>query len=283
MERTISYISGVGTSAQIIQHSTLLLPALYIERPYIILVKQGCKVLYWRNTEYVIQAGEAVAINAGITLDILNSLSPGGVFVCQMLSYDPQLIRDFSPASAQNAEIQQDCITPLRQAPPTFTHAFDHTFTAIASRHDIPATIIRHRMQEMLLWMTQLGVQFSQHQEQALSLRVRRCLTTAPQRVWSAAEVAASLALSEAVLRRRLAKENTALRHLLTDVRMTFALRLLQATSLPISEIASKTGYESSSRFAERFRKRFGFAPTAIRGHQRQVGGALPVPSAIET
>lgn len=53
------------------------------------------------------------------------------------------------------------------------------------------------------------------------------------------------------------------------DVRMTSALRLLQGTDWPISLIASQVGYESASRFAERFRKRFGFAPTAIRGHHR--------------
>ncbi len=50
---------------------------------------------------------------------------------------------------------------------------------------------------------------------------------------------------------------------------MTSALRLLQGTDWPISLIASQVGYESASRFAERFRKRFGFAPTAIRGHHR--------------
>ncbi|MNH37503.1 DNA-binding transcriptional regulator AraC [compost metagenome] len=53
------------------------------------------------------------------------------------------------------------------------------------------------------------------------------------------------------------------------DVRMNSALTLLQSTDWPISAIAQHVGYESSSRFAERFRKRFGFAPTAIRGHQR--------------
>ena len=75
--------------------------------------------------------------------------------------------------------------------------------------------------------------------------------------------------MSEVMLRRKLSMENTALRNLMIDVRMSSALALLQSTDWPISAIAQHVGYESASRFAERFRKRFGFAPTAIRGHQR--------------
>lgn len=67
----------------------------------------------------------------------------------------------------------------------------------------------------------------------------------------------------------KLSAENTILRNLMIDVRMTSALKMLLSTDWPISLISSQVGYESSSRFAERFRKRFGFAPTAIRGHHR--------------
>ena len=86
---------------------------------------------------------------------------------------------------------------------------------------------------------------------------------------WSSDAIARSLAMSEATLRRRLAAEGVTLRELIADVRMASALVLLQATSRPVSEIASAVGYDSPSRFAVRFRDRFGFAPTAVRGHAR--------------
>jgi len=70
-------------------------------------------------------------------------------------------------------------------------------------------------------------------------------------------------------LRRRLMAEGARLSELLVDVRMSLALTLLQASSLSVSQIAMNSGYESPSRFAVRFRQRFGFAPTAVRGHQR--------------
>jgi transcriptional regulator GlxA family with amidase domain len=51
---------------------------------------------------------------------------------------------------------------------------------------------------------------------------------------------------------------------------MSFAMVLLQSTQHAVNRIALQVGYESASRFAIRFRERFGFAPTAIRGHARR-------------
>jgi AraC-like DNA-binding protein len=82
-------------------------------------------------------------------------------------------------------------------------------------------------------------------------------------------QVAERLAMSEATLRRRLNAEGTGFVELLADVRMSHAMTLLQSTDRPVAHIASAVGYESASRFAIRFRERFGFAPTAIRGHRR--------------
>lgn len=87
--------------------------------------------------------------------------------------------------------------------------------------------------------------------------------------IWTAAIVARQLHMSEATLRRHLAAEGNSFSSLLADVRMSHALSLLQSTDLPVGNIAHDVGYESASRFATRFRKRFGFAPTAVRGHRR--------------
>ena len=70
--------------------------------------------------------------------------------------------------------------------------------------------------------------------------------------------------------RRRLAKQGTGFRTLLTDVRMTRALTLLQVTPWPVAQIAGAVGYESPSRFAARFKERFGFAPSAVRAESEE-------------
>ena len=135
--------------------------------------------------------------------------------------------------------------------------------------HGLPAPITRHRMLEQLLWLSQLGVRYSLHHSESVTQRVRELLVNNLHKTFTAAEVAEQMMMNEVMLRRRLAAENSVLRNVMIDVRMTHALRLLQCTDLAISHIAHQVGYESGSRFAERFRKRFGFAPTAIRGHLR--------------
>ncbi|ANM77692.1 helix-turn-helix domain protein [Serratia marcescens] len=71
--------------------------------------------------------------------------------------------------------------------------------------------------------------------------------------------------MSPATLRRRLAAEQTRFEDLLIDVRMHHAMMLLQTTRWDMTRIAEACGYKSRSRFSERFQKRFGYAPSAIR------------------
>lgn len=269
MERTINFCPGVGSSAHVIQHKELLLTSVYIEHPLLIMVNRGHKIIRWDNQECIIQAGEIVAVSSGQTVDVINGLSDDGLFFSHQLRCDPRLIATFAshPASAGLGYVTG--VMPVRNLAPEFINTFSNTFKAISDTGDIPPTIVRHRMLELLLWLAQRGVKFILNESDSLSERVRRCLAVDPHKIWSASEVADHMAMSEVVLRRKLAAEKILLRDLMIDVRMTSALRLLQGTDWPISLIASQVGYESASRFAERFRKRFGFAPTAIRGHHR--------------
>lgn len=269
MERTINLCPGIGASAHIIQHTELLFPSVYFEQPHLYLVQQGHKRVRWQQHEVVAHAGELLIIDGGQTVDIINELSEEGVFSCQLLACDPQLL-SIPPTQAESAPLSPfDAVMALRNLPCALIHSFETTSLALTLKHRFPTVIIRHKMLEILLWLKQFNINFIHNEARNLTQRVRRCLATDPHNIWTAAEVAETLSMSEVMLRRKLSAENTALRNLMIDVRMSSALTLLQSTDWPISAIAQHVGYESSSRFAERFRKRFGFAPTAIRGHQR--------------
>ena len=66
-------------------------------------------------------------------------------------------------------------------------------------------------------------------------------------------------------LQRRLAQEGETVSQCLRDVRLETALVLLQSSTLQVSEIAARCGYESHSRFSAAFRERFGFPPSQLR------------------
>ncbi|ATM86292.1 MULTISPECIES: helix-turn-helix transcriptional regulator [Yersinia] len=279
MERTINFCPGVGSSAHVIQHTELLLTSVYIEMPLLIMVNRGHKIIRWDNQECIVQAGDVVAVSSGQTIDVINGLSDDGLFFSHQLRCDPRLIATFAshPLSAGLKRVPG--VLAIRNLAPEFVNTFSNTFKAISDIGDIPPTIVRHRMLELLLWLADRGVKFKLNDGNTLGEKVRRCLAIDPHKIWSASEVASHMAMSEVVLRRKLAAENILLRDLMIDVRMTSALRLLQGTDWPISLIASQVGYESASRFAERFRKRFGFAPTAIRGHHRILAADNDSPS----
>nr|WP_281068750.1 helix-turn-helix transcriptional regulator [Ramlibacter agri] len=119
-------------------------------------------------------------------------------------------------------------------------------------------------------WLLELGIVFqSRSPQSAVSVAVRDLVANRLDAAWTTQGVASELAMSEATCRRRLAAEGTTFAELLVDARMSAALTLLQATTRPVSDIALQVGYESPSRFAVRFRERFGFAPTQVRGHER--------------
>ena len=99
----------------------------------------------------------------------------------------------------------------------------------------------------------------------AQSDRLRSLIASAPDRDGRAAEACGALGVSEATLRRHLAAEGTSFSAVLADVRMGVALTLLQGSGLAVNRVALEVGYACASRFARRFRKRFGLAPSDLR------------------
>ncbi len=73
------------------------------------------------------------------------------------------------------------------------------------------------------------------------------------------------LAMSESTLRRKLKLEGTSVQEIKDQARLGLALHLLQTSRDSIGVIAGKCGYQSQSRFTERFKRRFGLTPTELR------------------
>jgi len=73
------------------------------------------------------------------------------------------------------------------------------------------------------------------------------------------------LAMSESTLRRKLNSEGSSVQEIKDQARLSLGLHLLQTTRQPISFVAEKCGYQSQSRFTDRFKKRFGLTPSELR------------------
>jgi AraC-like DNA-binding protein len=253
---------GVGASAGILQRQELEFKRLVIDQPVLVLVLQGVKTLRWPHGECHIRAGEALALAAGQTVDIINQVASKGAYRAHWLAWDPSLIA----AHAQHCPAQPVIrhVLPIIDAGGEFGQAFQRALQAVEEA-GIPLEIARHRAAEMLQWIGLHGGRFEPLEPMNLSTKVRRLISQDLAQPWAATTVATNLSMSEASLRRKLAEEGSCLSDILSDTRLSAALGLLLSTAQPVTQIALGCGFQTPSHFAARFRQRFEFSPSAIR------------------
>lgn len=257
---------GVGFTASVAQGCDLRFSRVVVDRPTLIVVDHGSKTLEAAGGAWTVAGGEGVALAGGQTFDVTNRLSGRGRYGARWLVWDPSIVAAFE-RSGEGATLRS--VAAFGRLEVSFLAAFDRAIEAIGDADGVPEAVARHRLTEVLVWLSLLGIRFSSAESPSFAARVRRLVEASADARWTTAEVADRLAVSEATLRRRLAAEGTTLGDLIADVRMAQGMLLLQSTDLSVNRVALEVGYESASRFAIRFRRRFGFPPTAIRGHAR--------------
>jgi AraC-like DNA-binding protein len=224
------------------------------EVPVILRVEAGRKVIRGA-AEAEVPAGHLTLMPSHLPLDVENHPASDGPYRATALLIAPGIAAPTGPRTAG--------ATADARALAAFDRALD-----LCRRPATPSAIRDHAVMEVLLWLDTLGLRLPPQKPPSLSDRIRALVGADLARDWPAAEVARAHGLSEATLRRHLAEEGAGLSVLLIDLRMNRALGLLQATDLPVQEIAFQVGYASPSRFALRFRARYGLAPSAIRGER---------------
>lgn len=261
-ESRIAQRVGVGAGATVQQQQELEFKRLFVEKPLLVVVERGTKVVRWADGEYLIRAGDVVAIAGGQSLDINNRPPENDGYRAHWLACDERLIATHAGRYPEQPVIQH--ALAIAKPPAEFGEAFRRALRAVSDT-GVPAMIAQHRVAELLLWMGISGGRFDEAAVKTLTTRIRRLIGADLAQEWSAPVVASTLAMSESTMRRRLADENVTLTEIVADARMSFALNLLQSTQRSVTQIACDVGYKTLSHFAARFHQRFGFSPTAIR------------------
>ncbi len=263
MGRVLVSREGIGAAATIVQHGVeVALTRVVVDQPTLIFVSRGQKRLRWDGTECILQAGQGIAVSAGQSFDVVNCPDEQGLYEAAWLVFDPRVVVEFA-GDARSPEIRD--VLHLASFEEEFLASCRRAIAAIQDSRIVPHAIAYQRARECLVWIDIHGGRFDGTLYSSVSARVRSLLLSATDRAWGATDVARLLAMSEATLRRHLASEGQSFSAILRDVRLSQALTLLQATDRSIEEIAQSVGYGSASRFAARFRQRFGQAPGALR------------------
>lgn len=238
--------------------------AVTAEQPAVVLVRSGRKVARSDNYELSIETGHVGVVPAHVAFRIENQPAQGRYIASAILLDALQLARTELPEGIPERSCGDDRLVA----------AFERAAIALDDPLT-PAAIAEHNVREALLWLAEAGIGFGPSRPLGFVDKLRTKLASEPDAPWRSTEAARAMAVSEATMRRRLAEQGTTFGDLLADVRMTNALGLLQTTELPINRIALDVGYCCPSRFAKRFRSRFGVAPSAIRsGDSRILSGS---------
>ena len=269
MRHMVAEKTGIGATGHITQANHLGFTSLTTDLPLLIIVRRGRKIIRGPGHEFVVEAGEAIAIAQGQVLDFENIPAEGGAYEARWMVFDTEIVAAFGETGNTLGTIGMETVMPARLLGPMrdgFLMAFEQAVAALEDHGDLPEIVVHHRVTELLTWLKAGGLCFSPLLPDSFSARIRRLVGRRPGQAWTSAAISSALGVSDATLRRRLQHEGCCLRDVLTDIRMTHAMQLLQSSVLPISAIAASSGFESQSRFAIRFRHRFGFPPSAIRG-----------------
>jgi AraC-like DNA-binding protein len=268
---------GIGVAAHVLQGRGLDILRMRTEQPALIVVRRGIKsVRSGRDAAVRASPGQAIVLAGNQTVDFTNSVADGMHYEARWLLFDPALLDDaYYRSQAIRLETpgrEPASVRLLAQVPGGLADAFERSAQALVPDAGIPDAVARQRLLETMHWLLGAGIALRNPPVNPdVSVRLRALIAGRLDDDWTAERIAAALALSETTLRRRLAMEGTSPKEVLVEARMAMALTMLQATTQPVSGIALAVGYASPSRFAVRFRQRFGFAPTAVRGHERTI------------
>jgi AraC-like DNA-binding protein len=259
----------IGAAARIDTTVHQRLQQVPIFQHCLILVEDGTKELAGADgASAALAAGDVALLGAGTRPDIGNRPDPAsGRYAALALSLGPWAVNAFRQHYAALAAQRPAPGLPWQLCRQDDTLAA--TIRHAAAGLDHPAISVRvagHRCVEVLAALAERGLYLPPDDDHGTAARVRALIAARPHVPWGAADMARTLGLSEATLRRRLAAENTSFRDIAAEVRLTHGLMLLQTTRAPILQIALDCGYESPSRFASRFRDRFGMSPSELRG-----------------
>lgn len=230
--------------------------------PAVIRVVSGTKRIRWDTGEIEAQAGDLVILADALPLTVENLPAPRGIYQAEVLPFPRQL----AEAAYGRMEVARAGERKIGCAVVTATGAIDAAFDAVFRPSSGYSDAIHClRVEELLIWLAEAGARLGAEIPANLTSKLRKLIVDSPQSDWSADEAARAVGMSAATMRRRLAAEGEGFAAILADVRMTLALGLLQTTDWQVGRIAAAVGYDSQSRFAVRFRLRFGTSPHEIR------------------
>ncbi len=225
-------------------------PIIY---PSIFWIQQGEKQLQWQNDWISFNSKNWLLSHGNASLTFINNPNQSQFFSTQ-LSF---LIRPSDALIERSLENQQVDQTPEYRIDGTAKYLWQ---SIITMPKDIKPNVQQHIVNALFEHLANSGQLHQLFTVRNLSWRdkLTQYFNEDPKANHSIESVCEHFGLSKSTLIRRLKEENTQFREVLAQLRMGYALSLLQNKPYSQIELAHLCGYKSELRFAQRFQHQFG-------------------------
>lgn len=223
--------------------------------PTIIWITQGKKRLWWQDKDVIFNAQNWLIVPSSQHITFTNEPDKGGFFARSLSFYLPPPIEWISSSANKSLNIK-----PTLSVTTSLAYCFDILF-------EMDEKQLSHETQKQLL------LAFYHELKQAgalhllfprdinkLSEKLAHYLSFNPGEQYKLNEVASHFLMSRATFIRKLAAEGTSFRHVLTNVRMLYSVTLMQKSNCLLF-VSLSCGYQSPTRFSDRFKQTFGLTP----------------------
>lgn len=251
---------------QINQATSAIFPDLYFSQTTLIFIQAGSKQMQMENQPALSgQQGDLLVFAPGSEVTLQNRPLKDSDYRATGLSFSDELVSQVFPDQGNQQTIAPIQVVPgERHAPLSLLAVILDTL----ANENLPDVIRQNRLLEPLLWLSHLGYRLQTPQAQPMT-KVRQLIETDLSHPWSSKEVAAHFAMSEATMRRWLAKSGHGFAKILLNTRLENALAVLLTSDRNINEVALDCGFKTPSHFSEAFKTRFGITPRAIRVREK--------------
>jgi len=236
-------------------------------QPTLLMVVRGHKQVKINDKNLIIEKGELLLLPPGTTIWIGNFPDrQEEIYLGLGFRFDEEALKHFR--LIYGSSLEKWDISPQwhTKVPDSISTALMQVVD-LGHRGSTDHQLVQHRQVELLLLLAQEGlignILLGEHP--SWKQRVSQLLIIEPARAWQLKEVCTRLGVSESSLRRKLQFEETGFRELLEEARLTQGLSLLLESKQSIGQISDAVGYQSQSRFGERFKRHFGMTPTELR------------------
>lgn len=224
--------------------------------PTIIWIQSGMKQLYWRDQNLVFDHSQWLIIPANQYLSFINIPAQQGFFSKALTLIEPPP-RDWLEFKNDGVQSKQPKIVPSSALKYGFEQLFqmeNHALDSEAQKHLLLSFYAQLKAEN------KLHLLFPSHAD-SLQEKLSVLISATPGESHNVESAAASLNMSRATLIRKLSAEDTSFRKILTEVRMGYALSLMQEGKA-LLDVSLACGYQSQARFSARFKQQFKVTPS---------------------